>query len=1661
MAFLYRFWIAYFCSLLLATPSVFAGPTGGQIEAGTATILQPNTTSTIVEQKTDKAVAGFESFNLNAGEQFTVIHPGSHAILWVKDYQKGPSQLHGSIDANGQVWISNRNGILVGESGQIDTAGTLLTSSFMRNQDFMAGTFDFTLPGNPSAAVINEGLISAHDAGLVGLVAPGVVNDGVILARLGRVGLASGNRFTLDVRGDGLFRFAPDDEVLEQVIDHRTGQPLEHLVSNTGLIHAPGGLVALSAVNTRLLLDSVIDNSGRVLAPTYETQVGKVTFSTALPSQQRAAANNPAQSVRVSGTIDVSGRGENQTGGEILILGEVIGLTEARLDASGDAGGGLVLVGGTYFGDKLTQAEKLALGVRNPEEVIQSARETLMIDSTIVADALTSGVGGQVVVRGKENAAIQGSISAKGERGIVDTSGLSQLVLDVEVDVSNPFGGEAGHWGIDPGNITIDELIPEGSFTSPFTAGATTTIAAKDIEAVLDAGGDVHILTDGGRVDVVTDIQKSSGDESTLRFDSTDGFTLATGAKIERVLTGDYETNRANLNVIIDGNTDRDGTGTAQIDGQIISRGGDISVKGQRITLSSGALQSLNDPDGEDGNIQVIADVTAPFPARSVISLETQAITAGSGSVYVEARSLANDDTISFGGAEAIRTIGQVTVVADQFEANPSAAPHINIGTSSPEPVISGTQSQPVVVGRSYFYTPSTPPPPIVDNPPTAGAGTFLNHTITTGESFSYTLPADAFADDAGVTTLTLTASGQPTGIIFSDNQNGTGTFSGSSTTTGTFTVTVLATDTNGASVSRTFRIVVEAGTVTPPVPPNTPPTASLAGTIFSYNAGEAFSFTTPVDMFSDDGGVTNLTLTAIDLQPWMTFVDNGDGTATISGTPPDTNTYRPTIVATDAGGLSVQKAVRFQLSTNEGGVPTGGTERGEVPVVLISQPTLVLSVDAGVNNSFSITTVPLFSDDGGIANLSFSFGQISTTSPGSTIRFQVNADGSLTLLDSATTRLLTEGWTENVRITATDSEGQSVSVNLQLTVNVSAAINPNTPVPVDQPPQIVGGTFPDVVIRLGEPFAGLNFNTLVTDDGDFHNLIIDAVASEPQVRFRGRTTSTGGTTILGLAAVDDWSLFSPEPGTYVVTVTITDANNNAVQAEFAVTYLPELPTPVPPIVDSPPTVSTLPTFTHTASVFGDVSLAVSRDYFADDGGTNNLSLSVRSGFSLPDGTSVTISPDGTLVVAGAIRTPGTFTVPVEATDASGQSVTRTFTIVFDPGSSAQVASIEVQQPGPELAVQPATQPTPVTPVETVNGVAVQDALAVDPEVRLDRTESVSAINVGIFNGLTPADPAFLEIPASYPASVRNYIARDTNTWRTAVETQPNLRNFAYYEANFGSDAAAQFIYDYKRFVEGKSPNRAAYETLGTSAFGESEILADVNEAGTEIVREVILIAASLTAAGVAIDINDFSVAVEDGDPVGVVLSGIGFVPVVGDLVKRGSRQVLELSEESARKVDTILDQNNNTTATPDATNSGRFSGIRARNADEAQFLRNAEATFGESTTWTSVTRHRGELVVQRSDIELSPQNTTRMQNGQAPFVRNANGEWEPLQLHHVGRETGQMIEVTRSQNRYNPTTGGPLHIPGPGSPIRQPNYSQTYWQERYQGFVAAGQIVE
>ena len=108
----------------------------------------------------------------------------------------------------------------------VDTAGFLATTNDIANDDFMAGRYNFSIPGRPDASIVNLGTITAHDGGFAALVAPGVRNSGTITANLGNVALAPGNAFTLDFYGDKLITLGVDDSIAATVKDVATGQTL-------------------------------------------------------------------------------------------------------------------------------------------------------------------------------------------------------------------------------------------------------------------------------------------------------------------------------------------------------------------------------------------------------------------------------------------------------------------------------------------------------------------------------------------------------------------------------------------------------------------------------------------------------------------------------------------------------------------------------------------------------------------------------------------------------------------------------------------------------------------------------------------------------------------------------------------------------------------------------------------------------------------------------------------------------------------------------------------------------------------------------------------------------------------------------------------------------------------------------------------------------------------------------------------------------------------------------------------------------------------------------------------------------------------------------------------------------------------------------------------
>src|SRR3569833_3031468 len=114
------------------------------------------------------------------------------------------SSILGKLSADGRVFLINPNGIVFGPNSQANVAGLIATTANISNKDFMAGQMTFAEPGKATARIVNRGQITAANGGLVALVAPGVENAGDIQTNLGKVTLASGNVFILDMFGDGL-----------------------------------------------------------------------------------------------------------------------------------------------------------------------------------------------------------------------------------------------------------------------------------------------------------------------------------------------------------------------------------------------------------------------------------------------------------------------------------------------------------------------------------------------------------------------------------------------------------------------------------------------------------------------------------------------------------------------------------------------------------------------------------------------------------------------------------------------------------------------------------------------------------------------------------------------------------------------------------------------------------------------------------------------------------------------------------------------------------------------------------------------------------------------------------------------------------------------------------------------------------------------------------------------------------------------------------------------------------------------------------------------------------------------------------------------------------------------------------------------------------------
>ncbi|MFZ9434258.1 MAG: filamentous hemagglutinin N-terminal domain-containing protein, partial [Burkholderiaceae bacterium] len=415
-----------------APPAVNQLPQGGVVTRGSANI---NTSTTpagtalmAVNQGSARAVIDWASFNVGSQAKVQFNQPSSSAVVLNNILGNNASQIYGQISANGQVFLSNPNGVYFSPTAQVNVGGLVATTGKAKADEFMAGKASFSREGS-TGSVVNEGQLKAAAGGYIALLAPEVRNQGVIIAQAGTAALASGEAITLSFNnaGTGLAGLTT------------TPQAIAALVENRSAVLAEGGQIILSAHALATLQGSVIKNSGQLSATSL-----------------------------------------TEKGGKIVLMGDRIELTgTSKIEANGARGGGAVLVGGDWQGSG---------DVRQAVQVTMAQGASIEANATQQGDG-GKVVLWSDVHNASSQTTVAGSISAEGRGanttgGQIETSGARLSVAD---SASIRMGGEGatgGRWLLDPNDFTI--AASGGDITG--TALAASISAGNTVEVLSSSG---------------------------------------------------------------------------------------------------------------------------------------------------------------------------------------------------------------------------------------------------------------------------------------------------------------------------------------------------------------------------------------------------------------------------------------------------------------------------------------------------------------------------------------------------------------------------------------------------------------------------------------------------------------------------------------------------------------------------------------------------------------------------------------------------------------------------------------------------------------------------------------------------------------------------------------------------------------------------------------------------------------------------------------------------------------------------------------------------------------------------------------------------------------------------------------------------------------------
>ena len=578
-------------------PMSWALPTGEAVVGGAATVSR-NGAAMTVTQSSSRAVLNWQSFGVAAGESVNFVQPSASAVALNRVAGSDASSILGRLTANGQVFLLNPNGIVFGSGARVDVGGLVASTLSMNTADFMNGGTSFT-GGNGTGSITNSGSLNGS---YVALIAPQVSNSGSINTPNGTTALVAGDRVTLDLRGDALIGLSVDAAALNANLTH------------SGSITAHGGQVYLSAKSANAVLPTVINSNGIIVASSISERGGKIYLD-----------GGEQGVVRLSGQVEA--KSQPQGGGSVTVLGEHVKLEgNATVDASGQTGGGTVLIGGNWQG-------------QGPERNAQST--FVGPDVSIKADAMNAGNGGTIVVWADGATDYGGRASARGgaaagNGGRIEVSGKKTLTLNGTVD-AGAVNGAGGQALFDPedveivvgaagagqqsaativgtlnGNTNVTVVTAnagsKGSGSITVNAPMTWTSAANLTLRASDATGTSVPVRDGGSVTINQAITSSGGGSFTAQagagLSGAAGSGAAGGAGGTLTLNAAISLSGGNGGITLNGGAGGAGGGNTEGAGGVGGTGGSVTINaaGTLTTAGSGAITLAGGSGGAGGD---------------------------------------------------------------------------------------------------------------------------------------------------------------------------------------------------------------------------------------------------------------------------------------------------------------------------------------------------------------------------------------------------------------------------------------------------------------------------------------------------------------------------------------------------------------------------------------------------------------------------------------------------------------------------------------------------------------------------------------------------------------------------------------------------------------------------------------------------------------------------------------------------------------------------------------------------------------------------------------------------------------------------------------------------------------------------------------------------